>query len=88
MNKKIQVIMLTILFLMNIAPVALAENKPNDDHLYTYLTDENIYKEYKNASLNTRKKMKVTAYKDSEESTINVDLITNIISKISSVLED
>lgn len=96
MNKKIQVIILTSLFLIFIAPVALAKNQPND-HLYTYLSDDSIYKEYKNASITERKKMIVTAYKDLEKdlgkSLIDVDLKPNSISNnniffIPSILED
>ncbi len=74
----------TILLIMNIAPTVLAKDKQIDE-FYSALSNENVYKEYKKATLNIRKKMKVTAYKDLEKElgkySFDVGLLPNSIPK-------
>ncbi|WP_397538549.1 hypothetical protein [Rummeliibacillus pycnus] len=84
MKKILQIMIPTILLIMNIAPTVLAKDKQIDE-FYSALSNENVYKEYKKATLNIRKKMKVTAYKDLEKElgkySFDVGLLPNSIPK-------
>ncbi|MFJ8260673.1 hypothetical protein ACIQ4I_01780 [Rummeliibacillus sp. NPDC094406] len=96
MIKNLLLILLTTTLLLNIAPAALAKNSQIDE-FYKYLTDEKIYKEYKDATINVRKKMKITAYKDIEKElgkySFDVGFLPNSIPKndvyfFASIIED